>query len=83
VSDLERAAPSGYDRYGPFSQYAPQPSPTPYYSGHSRNGPDVGQAVDIPAGWDAYAVLRRYRDAAAAAGARWAIDPNYNAEEAS
>lgn len=64
MSDDIRAVPHGYGpRYGPFATYAPEPSPTPYYSGHARGGPDEGQACDIPAGWDPYEVLRRYREA--------------------
>ena len=73
MSEQVRAVDSGYGpRYGPFSGFAPEPSPSPYYSGHSRCGPDEGQAGVIPAGWDPYEVLAAYRERAAAA--EWAID---------
>jgi len=53
------------ERYGPFSQYAPDPGRHPYCSGHTRGGPDVGQGCDIPPGWDPYTVLREYAAAQA------------------
>lgn len=52
------------ERYSVFSQYAPDPGRHPYYSGHARGGPDVGQGCDIPPGWDPYTVLRRYSQTA-------------------